>query len=102
MVNILLCCSAGMSTSMLVKKMRTAAQEKGIESEIWAIPQTDLPAHKDKADVILLGPQIRYALDEVKTEVGEGKPVDVIELVDYGTMNGKKVLEFALEKLDLK
>jgi PTS system cellobiose-specific IIB component len=101
MVNILLCCSAGMSTSMLVKKMRTAAEEKGIEAEIWAIPQSDLPDHKDKADVILLGPQIRYALNDVKKEVGENKPVDVIELMDYGTMNGKKVLEVAMKKLGL-
>ena len=102
MVNILLCCSAGMSTSMLVKKMRIAAEERGLEAEIWAIPQVDLEAHKDKADVILIGPQIRFALNDVKKEVGSDKPVDVIELIDYGTMNGKKVLEFALEKLDLK
>lgn len=30
MKKILLCCSAGMSTSMLVKKMHQAAESKGI------------------------------------------------------------------------
>ncbi|GFP76468.1 PTS sugar transporter subunit IIB [Clostridium fungisolvens] len=99
MIRILLCCSAGMSTSLLVQKMRKSAEEKGIEAEIWAIPQPELPENKDKADVILLGPQIRFALGEVKEMVGPDKPVDVIELRDYGTMNGKKVLDFALSKL---
>lgn len=102
MVNILLCCSAGMSTSMLVKKMRAAAEEKGIEAEIWAISQSELSENKEKADVILLGPQIRFAMNDVKAEVGPDKPVDVIELLDYGTMNGKKVLDFALSKLNSK
>jgi PTS system cellobiose-specific IIB component len=102
MVHILLCCSAGMSTSMLVKKMRQAAEEKGVEAEIWAIPKAELSENKDKADVILIGPQIRYAINDVKKVVGSGKPVDVIDIRDYGTMNGKKVLDFALSKLDLK
>ncbi|TOG57475.1 PTS sugar transporter subunit IIB, partial [Vibrio parahaemolyticus] len=34
MKKILLCCSAGMSTSMLVKKMEQAAEIKGIECKI--------------------------------------------------------------------
>lgn len=36
MKKILLCCSAGMSTSMLVKKMEQSAQSRGIECEIQA------------------------------------------------------------------
>lgn len=99
MVRILLCCSNGMSTSILVKKMQKAALDKGIEAEIWAAPKLELTAHKDKADVILLGPQIRFALKEIKQEVGEGKPIDVIDVMDYGTMNGSKVLELALSKI---
>lgn len=102
MVHILLCCSAGMSTSMLVKKMRQAAEEKGVEAEIWAIPKAELAENKDKADVVLIGPQIRYAINDVKKTVGPDKPVDVIDIRDYGTMNGKKVFDFALSKLDLK
>ena len=50
----------------------------------------------------MLGPQIGFAINDVKAEVGPDKPVDVIELLDYGTMNGKKVLEFALAKLNSK
>ena len=48
-----------------------------------------------EADIILLGPQIRYELDNVKKVAGT-TPVEAINMMDYGMMNGKKVLEHAL------
>ena len=36
MKNILLVCNAGMSTSMLVKKMQSSAEERSIEAHIEA------------------------------------------------------------------
>ncbi|WPS86397.1 PTS sugar transporter subunit IIB [Brevibacillus halotolerans] len=96
-MNIVLCCSAGMSTSLLVTRMEEAAKEKGIEATIWAISADDMRDNWDKAEVVLLGPQIRYKLAEFKKE-GEARniPVDVINPVDYGMVNGQKVLEAAL------
>ncbi|HAS02153.1 MAG TPA: PTS sugar transporter subunit IIB [Brevibacillus sp.] len=96
-MNIVLCCSAGMSTSLLVTRMEEAAKEQGIEATIWAISADDMRDNWDKAEVVLLGPQIRYKLAEFKKE-GEARniPVDVISPVDYGMVNGQKVLEAAL------
>ncbi len=98
MKKILLCCAAGMSTSLLVTKMKQAATEKGIENEIWAVSIDDLNANIDKgANVVLLGPQIKYKLKEVKVVCDQKNvPCDVINMMDYGSMNGKKVLDFAL------
>ena len=62
MKKILLVCAAGMSTSMLVKRM--IDQKPEIEA------------------------------------VAQGKmPVAVIEMKDYGSMNGQAVLEFAMKLL---
>ncbi|ERM19592.1 PTS sugar transporter subunit IIB [Brevibacillus laterosporus] len=96
-MNIVLCCSAGMSTSLLVTRMEEAAKDQGIEATIWAISADDMRDNWDKAEVVLLGPQIRYKLAEFKKE-GEARniPVDVINPVDYGMVNGQKVLEAAL------
>ena len=65
MVNILLCCSAGMSTSLMVSKMQSNAEERGIEATIWAVPEAEAEANAEKADVILLGPQVRFLLDKI-------------------------------------
>ena len=38
---IMLVCSAGMSTSLLVTKMQKAAEAKGIDSDIFAVSASD-------------------------------------------------------------
>ena len=60
MKKILLVCNAGMSTSMLVLKMEKAAEAKGIEVEVKALPITDAEKVMDDWDVIMLGPQVRH------------------------------------------
>lgn len=103
MKRILLICSAGMSTSLLVTKMNQAASKKGIEVDINAIPEADFKNHRDKCDVVLLGPQVRFLLSRIRGEVeGKGIPVELINTVDYGMMNGEKVLNQALSLLDKK
>ena len=88
MKKILLVCNAGMSTSMLVAKMKKAAQADGVEVSIEA---------KSLADaIVLLGPQIRYELENVKKLAGS-VPVEAIDMRDYGMMNGEKVLKHAME-----
>lgn len=98
MTNILLICSAGMSTSMLVTKMQAAAKEKGIEANIWAVGDAESARNIPNADVVLLGPQVRFLLSKTQAAAGD-KPVRVIDMMMYGTMNGAKVLDFALEAL---
>ncbi|MDK2980377.1 MAG: cellobiose system component [Chloroflexota bacterium] len=99
-MRILLVCYAGMSTGILVKKIREEAEVKGIDLEIEALPWTELDGNTDNTDIILLGPQVRFALDECKKMVGDQIPVVVIDSADYGLMNGKAVLEKALRHLN--
>ena len=103
MVTIRLFCAAGMSTSMLVAKMKKAAVSKGIEASIEAFPEGQMAKHLDGVDLALLGPQVGYALPNAKKVCEpKGIPVEVIPMVDYGMMNGEKVLEFALKLIENK
>lgn len=70
-MNILLVCAAGMSTSLLVTKMEKSAQEQGKEYKIWAVSGDSVNQHIDKADVLLLGPQVRYLLPQLKNWVNQ-------------------------------
>ena len=97
MKNILLVCAAGMSTSLLVNKMKAAAKDRGLEIEINALPVSECSSVIDKVDIVLLGPQVRFQKPQVDALVGGRVPVEVIDMRLYGTMNGKAVLERALE-----
>jgi PTS system cellobiose-specific IIB component len=100
MTNIVLFCSAGMSTSMLIGKMEKAAQGRGLEVKVNAYSESQVNKYVDDADVVLLGPQIRFALAKIKKICDEkGIPIDVIAPQDYGMMNGEKVLDQALRLL---
>ena len=93
MKNILLVCAAGMSTSLLVNKMKAAAKDRGLEIEINALPVSECSSVIDKVDIVLLGPQVRFQKPQVDALVNGRIPVDVIDMRLYGTMNGKAILE---------
>ncbi|WP_432403920.1 PTS sugar transporter subunit IIB [Wukongibacter sp. M2B1] len=100
MKRIMLVCSAGMSTSLLVTKMQAAASEQNIEVEIFAVAQDDVKNQKN-IDIVLLGPQVRFLLNKMKEKMNpKGIHVAVIDSINYGTMNGKAVLENALKLSD--
>ena len=97
MKKIFLCCAAGMSTSMVVSKMKQAAAQKGIEVEVIAVGMDEFDATLPNYDCCLLGPQIKYKLAEFKAKGdAAGKPVAVINSMDYGMMKGEKILNEAL------
>lgn len=103
MKRILLVCSAGMSTSLLVSKMQSSASEKGVECKIQATGEAEVKEYVDDIDVLLLGPQVRFLLSKFKKALADKNiPVEVINTSHYGTMNGEKVLERALELIENK
>ena len=99
MMKILLVCSAGMSTSLMVEKMKAAAEEEGLDVEISASAEADLAGSLDGVSIVLLGPQVRYLLSKMQKVVPAGVPVEVIHSLDYGMMNGAGVLQYAVAKI---
>ncbi|WOO88408.1 PTS sugar transporter subunit IIB [Mollicutes bacterium LVI A0078] len=88
-MKILLVCNAGMSTSLIVEKMKEYSQGNDI---IEAHPITYLKDHVTEWDVVLVGPQIRYKEKEVKKLCNEyGKVSGLIDMMDYGQGNGQNI-----------
>ena len=100
MKNVMFICTAGMSTSMLVQKVEEAAKSRGVDIKVWASSEADASSQYDDVDVILLGPQVRFLRGKVEEAVA-GKPVkvDVIDMTNYGRMNGEGVLDQILALL---
>jgi cellobiose PTS system EIIB component len=98
MKKIVLLCSAGMSTSLLVNRMREAARADGLDCTIDAFPTSQAAIHGKDADVVLIGPQVKFELRKVQGLLS--CPVEVIDMLSYGTLNGRKVLDQAKKLME--
>lgn len=100
MVNILLVCAYGMSTSLLVNKMYEASKKMEFECHIEAHPVDNSSDLIGQVDIVLVGPQVRFMYDRVKKDFA-GTPVFMIDSIAYGTMNGEKVINQVKKELHL-
>lgn len=99
-MKILLACSSGMSTSLLVNKMKEAAAEQNVEAEIWAVGQAEVETEMPKADVVLFGPQMRFLKTKFSKQSKQlNVPLDVIPPISYGRCDGKAVLKMAMDMI---
>ncbi|MGL4735298.1 MAG: PTS sugar transporter subunit IIB [Enterovibrio sp.] len=95
MKRIYLFCSAGMSTSLLVSKMKAQAEKYKVPVLIEAYPETLAAEKGQDGDLILLGPQISYMHADMQ-QLFPNKPVEVIDKNLYGKVDGLGVLQAAV------
>lgn len=96
MKNIVLVCAAGMSTSLLVNKMKDAAKEENFECTINAYSASSSSEAIKKSDIVMLGPQVKYLLEKMRKE-NPDKTIVSIDMRMYGAIDGKGVLNQAKE-----
>ena len=100
---IMLVCNAGMSTSLLVTKMQKAAEDQGIETEIFAVSSAEAEEKMESKpiDIVMLGPQVRFLEKGYRSRLEpKGVPVVAINMTDYGLMKGDRVLAQAIKLID--
>ncbi len=101
MKRITLICVAGMSTSMMVSKMKEAAAAQNLEVQIQAMSESSFDTNSEKTDVLLIGPQISYLEKQIRQKYeADGIKVQVIPPTLYGMMNGEAVLELAMKMME--
>jgi len=97
MLRIIIVCSWGMSTSLLVDSMQNEAAQMHVILIVEALSAGEFAARVEECDIVLIAPQIRHLRKSIeKLAQSVGKPVALIEPFHYATMNGKAVLEQAL------
>ena len=98
MMKVMFVCSAGMSTSLLVEKVLKAAKEKELDIEVYAVGEAEARKDLSQADILLLGPQVRYLEKSFREALGDSQTkLGVVDMIAYGRMDGEKVLEQILE-----
>jgi PTS system cellobiose-specific IIB component len=102
-IRVLLVCAAGMSSSMLEDKIRKAATAAGRDIELKAIDSMSITFwdyEKDRMDVILVAPQVRFKKRGIAEKAEpQGTVVQDIDTVAYGMMDGEKILAQVLEAI---
>ncbi|QZY55807.1 PTS sugar transporter subunit IIB [Crassaminicella profunda] len=102
-MKIAVICYVGMTTSLLVSKMKKVAQERGLALDIDAYATTEIDDVLDDTDAVLLGPQARCELNEIKTITDpKNIPTRVIDSMLYETMNASAILDMVQELVQNK
>jgi PTS system cellobiose-specific IIB component len=98
MLNVMFVCCAGMSTSLLVEKVNQTAKAQNLEVNVYALGEADAKKDLAQADILLLGPQVRYLEAGFKQELeGKATKVGVVDMMAYGRMDGEAVLKQIME-----
>lgn len=99
-MKILICCANGMSSSLIVQKMREEIKSRGLsEVKVGACAVTQYLHYLDEADVILIAPQLQFMEHEFKsTENQHSTKIRFIDSQAYGNLNAAVILDQALGK----
>lgn len=93
MKSVLLVCGTGASSGFMAKNIRQAAKNKGIDVSVKARSDSEVEAYIEEIDLLLVGPHLKYMLDDLKKEADPyNVPVEIIEESSYGSLDGEAVL----------
>ena len=99
MKKIVLFCANGFTTAMMAKKLKEAIDKQGLDYDSAAYPYSEIDDRGPEADIILLGPQVRYNLKHVK-EKFPNTPSVVLDMATYAKMDGEKIFAQVREILE--
>ena len=94
-MKILLVCAGGMSTGLLMNKMKSYWAQQGMELTIDAVGIDVCDIACTDYDIILVGPQVGYRLAQIKADTG--KPCEIIPSFDYAVANCPNIMKLAQE-----
>lgn len=98
-MRILVMCGAGMSSSVLMRRMAAYAADNSRDCEINACSETTAKyGAAEGYDIVLIAPQIAFMRDAI-TPYLDGTPYLMIPPLDYGRQNAAHIFQLIDEKL---
>lgn len=95
-MKILLCCVAGVTSTLFSSKLKDAASRKRVDATVWSASEVAVEYSIELADVVLVEPQLRSSYEKIKA-MDPGKPVILISEEDFKNFNAIKIFEMAYE-----
>lgn len=102
-MKMLLVCNLGMSTSLLVEKLKEAAKAQGLEVDVDAVPFDKVVLYANSIDILLLGPQVRYLVPKFRDQYGDKiSVIEAMNMSDYALLKADNILKDALDLYNKK
>lgn len=76
-IRVLLCCTAGLTTTMFANKLQEAARTLSLDYSFEAIPLEEAKARGGEYDVVLLAPQVSYQRAAVAEAYPDAQVVNI-------------------------
>lgn len=94
-MKVLMVCSGGMSSSMVVKSLEKEAKKNGIEASVKAVGTGEYEKELNEDwDIVLVAPQVKHRLAFFEEKAKEvNKPVLVIQPQAYSPIGSDMLLK---------
>ncbi|MBO0410831.1 PTS sugar transporter subunit IIB [Enterococcus hulanensis] len=93
---ILLICTAGITSGLLVKNIQSAADEQEIPIHVYSAPAivAEQAIQNQKIDGLMIGPQSEYEVNRLRDFLNyKAVSYKMIKKEDYETLDGEAVLQ---------
>ncbi len=100
MVRVLLVCGSGASSGFMAVNMRKALSKMSVDMTVKARSDSELENYIDEIDVVMIGPHLKYMVEEAEETV-RGTNIKVILMKPdyYATLDGKKAIDHLVSEL---
>lgn len=98
-MKIVLVCYSGSSASILRDRMLAWTHANLMETEIIISSMAGLDEDKEDADIVLVGPQVRCAMANIRERVPLKIPVLAVDTRDYGMAKGDRIMQEAMAEV---
>lgn len=98
-MKILLCCLAGVTSTLFASKLKDAASRKVKDVTVWSASEHAVEYSINLADVVLVEPQLKGSLEKIKA-LDPSKKVILINDEDFANFNAIKIFDEVLKEIN--
>ena len=98
-MKILLCCLAGVTSTLFSTKLKEAASRNRVDATVWSASEHAVEYSIDLADVVLVEPQLKGSVDKIK-DMNPEKPVILISEEYFKNFNAMKIFQMAYDAVN--
>lgn len=98
MKQVLLLCAAGLTTSMLKRRLEKLIEEKKIDIKMNTAPIAEVAYLGEQADILVLSPQVRFNHVKIQ-QMFPNKTIIQISEENYKSLNANEIIQQIIKEI---